>query len=107
MPPFVKFLFGLAATVASAALFHGPAGYGERLLNNLDARVQPIVARQELSGVTATLARTPMARDLVFRGPANDFQRERFVEIIQEANVRGLRSVGWDPRSPVVRGSGR
>lgn len=102
MSPSLKFLFGLGTTFASAALFHGPGGYGERLLAGLDARVRPIVARQELPTVTAAFARDPLARDLIFRGPANDFQRQRFVEIIQEENILGLRSVGWHPASPPV-----
>lgn len=97
MSPILKLWFGLAATALSAWLFHGPGGYGERLLGKLDAQVQPIVARQELAGVTASFERNPMARDLRFRGQANDFQRTRFVEIIEEAGIRGIRSVAWDP----------
>lgn len=99
MPPIVKMLIGLTATVGSAWVFHEPAGYGERLIDGLDAQVRPIVARQELPSVTASFVRSPVSRDLRFSGPANDFQRQRFVEIIQEAQIRGLRSVAWDRAS--------
>lgn len=107
MPPIVKIWIGLAATLASAGLFHGPAGYGERLLAGLESRVQPLVARQDVESVSASFARNPMARALVFHGPANDFQRRRFVELVQEANIRGVASIGWDPSSPVTREAAR
>lgn len=102
MSPSLKMLTGLAATVASAWIFHAPAGYGRRLIDRLDARVRPVVARQELPTVTASFADSPLSRDLLFTGPANAFQRGRFVEIVQEENIRGLRSVGWDPASRAV-----
>lgn len=107
MPPLAKFVIGLAATIASAGLFHGPAGYGRRVIDHLDSQVQPLVARQELEGVTASFGRNPLTRDLLFRGPANYFQRGRFVEIMQEEQIKGLRSVGWDPRSPPVEDKAR
>ncbi len=103
MSPLFKFSIGLAATLASAWLFHGPAGYGERVLAGLEAQVRPLVARQEVRSVTAAFPRDPMSRALTFRGAANDFQRERFVELVQEANIRGVRSIGWDPASPVTK----
>jgi hypothetical protein len=99
MQPSLKVLVGLAATVLSAWLFHGPAGYGQRLIGKLDAHVQQVVAKQELKTVTARFPR-PLSRDLRFSGEANSFQRQRFVEIIQDEEIRGLRSVGWD-RAPV------
>lgn len=103
MSPIIKIWIGLAATLASAALFHGPAGYGERLLAGLESQVQPLVAKQEVESVHAGFARDPMSRSLVFRGPANDFQRQRFVELVQEENIRGIRSIGWDPASPPAK----
>lgn len=107
MPPTVKILVGLAATIASAWLFHGPAGYGERLLAGLEAQVRPLVARQDVESIGVSFERDPMSRNLQFRGAANDFQRQRFVELVQEANIRGVASVGWDPASPVSREAAR
>lgn len=100
MSPAVKIWIGLAATVASAALFHGPAGYGERALAGLEAQVRPVVIRQEVESVSAAFEREPMSRALVFTGRANDFQRERFVELVQEQNIRGIASIGWNPATP-------
>lgn len=105
MSPMPKMLIGLVATTASAWLFHGPAGYGARLLAGLDAQVQPLVVRQEVPEVRAAFTRDPMTRRLEFTGPANDFQRRRFVELIQEAEILGIKSVGWNPRSPAVNTS--
>lgn len=95
MSPVLKMGFGVAATVLSSWLFHGPAGYGRRAIDAIDAQVQPIVTRQELRTVRAAFATDPLARDLRFSGEANDFQRTRFVEIIQEAQIPGLRSIAW------------
>lgn len=103
MSPSLKMGIGLAATLASAASFHGPAGYGERVLAGLEARVRPIVARQEVQSVTAAFKRDPMSRALVFYGPANAFQRERFVALVQEESIPGIASIGWDPATPVSR----
>lgn len=102
MPSWVKLLIGLAATVLSAWLFHGPAGYGQRLIDGLNAQVQPLVAQQELETVHASFTRDPLTRDLRFSGPANDFQRHGFVQVIEEAQIPGIRSVGWGPASPII-----
>lgn len=106
MSPSMKFATGLAATVLSAWLFHGPAGYGQRTIDGLNAQVQPIVARQLLSTVSAGFP-SPLSRDLRFSGEANSFQRQRFIEIIQDAEISGLRSVGWDRGSPPIEGKAR
>ena len=107
MSPLLKFACGSAATVVSAWLFHGPGGYGERLINKLNAQVQPVVARQELSTVRADFRRNPLSRDLRFSGEANSFQRKGFVEIIQDEEIYGLRSVGWDRKSRPIEGEAR
>ena len=106
MSPLLKIATGLAATVLSAWLFHGPAGYGQRTIDGLNAQVQPVVARQELSTVRAGFP-SPLSRDLRFSGEANSFQRQRFIEIIQDEEIRGLRSIGWDPASRPTEGKTR
>lgn len=107
MSPIVKMGIGLAATVLSAWLFHGPAGYGKRLLDGIDAQIQPIVAKQDVPAVKARMAHDPMSRDLRFSGPANDFQRQGFVEVVQDAKVRGLRSIAWETAPRLAKGAPR
>lgn len=107
MSPLLKIATGLAATVLSAWLFHGPAGYGQRVIDGMNAQVQPVVARQELKTVAAGFTRRPLSRDLRFSGEANSFQRQRFIEIIQDKEIRGLRSIGWDRASPSIEGEAR
>lgn len=102
MSPTIKMLIGIVVTVASAWAFHGPGGYGARALAKLDAQIRPVVEAQELPGVTAAFLTDPMSRDLRFSGQANSFQRTRFVELIQEEDVRGLRTIGWDPDSLAI-----
>lgn len=106
MSPLLKIATGLAATVLSAWLFHGPVGYGQRVIDGLNAQVQPVVVRQELSTVSAGFPR-PLSRDLRFSGEANSFQRQRFIEIIQDEEIWGLRSLGWDRASRPTEGKAR
>ena len=106
MSPLLKIVIGLAATVLSAWLFHGPGGFGQRVIDRLNAQVQPVVAKQELSTVTARFP-SPLSRDLRFSGEANSFQRQRFIEIIQDQEIRGLRSVGWEQPSRKSEGEAR
>ena len=63
-------------------------------IDGLDAQVQPLVAKQGVPAVTASFP-SPLSRDLRFSGLANAFQRTGFVEVIRDANIRGLSTVGW------------
>ena len=90
-------LLGLAATVGSTALWHGPLGAGERLASETEARARQTLDYYELPMIQAKLQRGPLSRRLVLSGPADDFQRSELVRILDE--TPGVLEVRWDPTS--------
>jgi hypothetical protein len=76
MPPVVKAIIGLLLALAAAWIWHGPLGYGERLIDRLQSEAEAGVARSELPGIQVSLHRDPLARAAKLSGPANDLQRE-------------------------------
>lgn len=94
-----KIFIGLAATVASSWVFHEPLGYGRRLVDEMDRKVQYVVRKQDVPGVAAAFERSPLSRDLVLSGPADDFQRLGFIDLIRNS-VEGVRDISWTAASP-------
>lgn len=76
MPNILKILLGLVAALAVGATSHGPLGRGEAFVAQLDAGVQQVVRDSGIAGVTAQMARQPLARRASLSGPADQFQRE-------------------------------
>ena len=76
MPTAVKLLIGLALTLASAWVAHGPLGGGARLVDRLERDARAGVARSELPGIDVRLDRRPLTRRATLSGSANDLQRE-------------------------------
>jgi hypothetical protein len=66
---------GIAATLASAWLWHGPGGAGERLAGQLNHQARTMLDRYEMQAVTVAVERRPLARRMRLSGPADDFQR--------------------------------
>ena len=90
-------LLGLAATMGFAALWHGPLGAGERLINDTEASARRTLDYYELPMIQAKLQRNPLSRRLVLSGPADNFQRSELVRILDE--TPGVLEVRWDPAS--------
>jgi hypothetical protein len=76
MRPILKATIGLLLALAAAWLWHGPLGYGERLIGRLEDEARSGVAGTELPGIEIRLSREPLARTATLSGPANDLQRE-------------------------------
>ena len=90
-------LLGIVLTAAFAALWHGPVGAGEKLAAISEAGARRTLDYYELPMVTAHLQRNPLARRLILKGPADDFQRSELVRILDE--TPGVLDVRWDPSS--------
>jgi hypothetical protein len=88
---------GLAATAAFSAAWHGPLGAGERLARQSEASARRTLDYYEFPTVQAHLQRRPLSRRLVLSGPADDFQRDQLVRILDE--TPGVLDVRWDPAS--------
>ncbi len=99
MPPVLKATIGLLLALAAAWLWHAPLGYGERLIDRLEAEARREVAKAELPGIKVNLSRRPLARAATLSGPANDLQREGLGSQKGVAdyarNVEGISGVRW------------
>ena len=90
-------LFGVAAVLAETAIWHGPLGAGDRM----EARAETIARRTldyyELPMIQAHLQRAPLSRRMILSGPADEFQRQELVRILDD--IPGVVEVRWDPAS--------
>ena len=93
---------GAAATLAAAALWHGPAGTGERMAAGIESRARVDLRDLEMAGVTATLERGPMRRSLLLSGPADDFQRSELPRYMLV--IPGVSATRWQGGSGPARG---
>lgn len=84
---------GLAAVLAIAWIWHGPAGAGSRFATAAERQTRQVLVDFEMVPVRAVVARNPLSRTLVLNGPADDFQRAELVRILND--VRGIGSVHW------------
>ena len=92
-------MFGLIATLAWAALWHGPLGAADRFAERVDHTSRATLDYYEMAQVTGRLQRRPLSRDLMLSGPADDFQRGEIRRVL--GDVPGVRSARWSP--PRVR----
>ena len=97
MPPWLKFLTGLAVAFLIGWLFHGPLGYGEKLTSGLERKAQAVVAETNVPGVTARIE--PGSRRVLLSGPADAFQREGQGELkgINDlvSEIEGVSAIQW------------
>jgi len=93
----VIFCAGVFATLAVAALWHGPLGAGDRLAARADKIALATLVKYERPMNGAKLERSPMSRRMILSGPADDFQRDELVRIMVQ--VPGVNEVRWDPAS--------
>ncbi|QIK96809.1 hypothetical protein G7076_10525 [Sphingomonas sp. HDW15A] len=89
---------GFAATVASAFLWHGPGGAAERFVTRSDQDVRRMLDFFELPLVEGHMQRDPVARRIIYSGPADEFQRTELVRIGE--SLPGVGEARWSrPRS--------
>ena len=73
---------GIAASVAAAALWHGPLGAADRFAGDVERSARLTLDDWEMTRVSARLHHGPLTRPLILSGPADDFQAARLVEIM-------------------------
>jgi hypothetical protein len=84
---------GLAASLALAALWHGPLGAADRLASEVERDVRNTLVYYEMTQVSAHLHRHPLSRRILLSGPADDFQRSELVRLMDE--LPGVSSTSW------------
>jgi hypothetical protein len=90
----------IAAVLALAAVlvWHGPLGAADRFRAHVEADAQDALKDLEMTHVTTQLRHSPLARELVLTGPADDWQKGELSRLLGQ--VPGVHSVSWsDHRS--------
>ena len=99
MSPKAKFLVGLAAVVGLGAIYHGPAGAGDRFAAAVEVQAKTAVADTEIAGLSVALQRGPLSRVAVISGEADRFQRDGMGSLpgLNDivASVPGVSAVRW------------
>ena len=90
-------LLGIAAALGSTALWHGPLGAGDRFAARAETIARRTLDYYELPMIQAHMQRGPLARRLILSGPADDFQRQELVRILDDSP--GVLEVRWDAAS--------
>jgi len=83
-----------AAAIAATALWHGPAGAGDRLAAAVERQSRTVLDDYEMTQIQAHLHRGPLSRRLLLTGPADDFQHSELVIIMSQ--IRGVSSATWE-----------
>ena len=98
MRPNVALAIGFAATAASALLWHGPGGAAERFVTRTDRDVRKMLDYFEMQQVEGRAQRDPIARRIIYSGPADQFQRTELVRIGE--SLPGIGEARWSrPRT--------
>lgn len=87
---------GILATLAAAALWHGPGGAAGRFTATAERTMRITLDHYEMQGVAVRLQRAPLTRRLVFAGAADAFQRSEILRIGRE--VPGVADTAWAGR---------
>jgi len=87
-------LFGIAATLLAAFMWHGPGGAGERLARHVDGEIRRTLDHYEMQQVKNRMQRGPLMRRMIFHGPADEFQRTEIVRIAEE--LPGIAEARWN-----------
>ena len=107
MPPILKATLGLLVALAAAWIWHGPYGRGEALIDRLESEVRAAVARSELPGLSVSLGRDPLDRNVTLSGRTNDLQREGLGsgqginDFVRE--VEGIGTIRWTDEPTLER----
>ena len=87
---------GVFATLAAAALWHGPGGAAGRFTATAERTMRLTLDHYEMPGIAVTLEKGPLVRTLRFDGQVDDFQRGEILRIGRE--VPGVADTVWAGR---------
>lgn len=89
----VALALGMLATLALAALWHGPLGGADKFASEVEGTIREALVNNEIPEVGGHLHRGPLTRRVLLSGPADDFQRRQLVILMNE--VPGVESASW------------
>ena len=89
----LAFAAGAVAAVALTGLWHGPLGAGDRLANALQTSVRQLLVAFEVPQFQSQVERDPIRRTILLSGPADDFQRQLTVQVLND--TPGVAAARW------------
>jgi len=89
----IAFVAGAAAAIALTALWHGPLGAGDRLATTLQTNVRNLLVAFEVPQFRSEVERNPIRRTILLSGPADDFQRQLTVQVLND--TPGVAAARW------------
>lgn len=89
----MKLATGVAASIALAALWHGPLGGADQFETKVNRGIRATLVYYEMTQVTAHLHHDPLTRRVLLSGPADDFQSSELVRLMEE--LPGVSSARW------------
>jgi hypothetical protein len=96
----LKILIGLAAVLTMGWIWHGPLGHGATFVDGLQIHAKKMVDYANLPGVSVRLGHSPLTRNAILSGPADDFQRHGMRDEPglegRIATIPGIADVRWD-----------
>jgi len=90
-------LLGVAGLLAAVAVWHWPAGAGQRFAGTVEGMAREEIRGLEMPEITVRAERAPLSRGLVLSGPANDLQQSEFVKMMER--LPGVAHAGWEGQS--------
>lgn len=100
MNRWTKLSIGLAAALLAGWIGHGPLGQGTAFVDGLDAQAKAKIRQAELNQVQVRFERSPLRREAILSGRADDFQREgmgQFPGINDRIRaIPGVSGVRWE-----------
>jgi hypothetical protein len=84
---------GIAASIAAAALWHGPFGAADRFSAEVERNARRALDYYEMTEVTAHLHRGPLSRTLILSGHADDFQTSELARLLSQ--LPGVSRASW------------
>ena len=90
---YLALAIGVLASIALAALWHGPLGGADRFSAEVERGIQKTLVYYEMPQITAHLHHGPLTRRVSLSGQADDFQRGELVRLIDD--VPGVSDTAW------------
>ena len=92
---YLSLAIGVIATIALAALWHGPAGAADRFSAEVERGIRQTIVYWEIPQVSGHLHHDPLTRRAILSGAADDFQRSQLAQYVSD--VPGVSSASWAP----------
>jgi hypothetical protein len=99
-------MIGAVAVLAAAWITHGPLGQGDAFMARLQEEAQAVLAEAGTPRVQVRFERSPLVREAVLSGQANDFQRNGMGSLPgingRIDAIAGVGGVHWEGEGPAA-----